>query len=134
MLPWLLSSAAARLHLRLTAFLLCPYILLGAASSCIFLTQSLRLLPFPCGLLLLPPPTRSLLQLGAPCLLVRPPRPYSALLGPRLLLHRRHRTTRPSSAVPGRRRLHSLRALLPLRLLALWAQPLPILARPPGLL
>ena len=35
------------------AFLLCNYVLLGAASSCIFLTLSLRLLPSPCGLLLL---------------------------------------------------------------------------------
>jgi hypothetical protein len=34
------------------AFLLCNYALLGAASSCIFLTLSLRLLPSPCGLLL----------------------------------------------------------------------------------
>jgi hypothetical protein len=34
------------------AFLLCNYALLGAASSCIFLTLSLRLLPTPCGLLL----------------------------------------------------------------------------------
>uniref|UniRef100_A0A0D3EXC5 Uncharacterized protein n=1 Tax=Oryza barthii TaxID=65489 RepID=A0A0D3EXC5_9ORYZ len=35
------------------AFLLCNYALLGAASSCIFLTLSLRLLPSPCGVLLL---------------------------------------------------------------------------------
>ncbi|KQK11009.1 uncharacterized protein LOC100838770 [Brachypodium distachyon] len=34
------------------AFLLCNYALLAAASSCIFLTLSLRLLPSPCGLLL----------------------------------------------------------------------------------
>ncbi|XP_038970232.1 uncharacterized protein LOC103706049 [Phoenix dactylifera] len=34
-------------------FLLCNYILLGAASSCIFLTLSLRLIPSPCGLLLI---------------------------------------------------------------------------------
>ncbi|XP_072973296.1 uncharacterized protein [Typha angustifolia] len=33
-------------------FLLCNYVLLGAASSCIFLTLSLRLIPSPCGLLL----------------------------------------------------------------------------------
>jgi hypothetical protein len=35
------------------AFLLCNYVLLGAASSCIFLTLSLRLLPSTCGLLLI---------------------------------------------------------------------------------
>ncbi|KAL5222544.1 hypothetical protein ABZP36_027257 [Zizania latifolia] len=35
------------------AFMLCSYVLLGAASSCIFLTLSLRLIPSPCGLLLL---------------------------------------------------------------------------------
>ncbi|VAH20904.1 unnamed protein product [Triticum turgidum subsp. durum] len=34
------------------AFLLCNYLLLGAASGCIFLTISLRLVPSPCGLLL----------------------------------------------------------------------------------
>ncbi|XP_042505131.1 uncharacterized protein LOC122081847 [Macadamia integrifolia] len=34
-------------------FLLCNYLLLGAASSCIFLTLSLRLLPSVCGLFLI---------------------------------------------------------------------------------
>ena len=34
------------------SFLLCNYFLLGAASGCIFLTLSLRLVPSPCGLLL----------------------------------------------------------------------------------
>ncbi|CAN6288577.1 unnamed protein product [Urochloa humidicola] len=34
------------------AFLLCNYMLLGAASACIFLTLSLRLAPSACGLLL----------------------------------------------------------------------------------
>ncbi|KAG8086052.1 hypothetical protein GUJ93_ZPchr0010g8189 [Zizania palustris] len=34
------------------AFLICNYLLLGAASGCIFLTLSLRLVPSPCGLLL----------------------------------------------------------------------------------
>ncbi|CAL9003813.1 unnamed protein product [Prunus brigantina] len=34
-------------------FLLCNYILLGAASSCIFLTLSLRLLPSVCGFFLI---------------------------------------------------------------------------------
>jgi hypothetical protein len=34
------------------AFLLCNYTLLGAASACIFLTLSLRLVPSACGLLL----------------------------------------------------------------------------------
>ncbi|XP_042475947.1 uncharacterized protein LOC122057761 [Macadamia integrifolia] len=34
-------------------FLLCNYLLLGAASSCIFLTLSLRLLPSICGLFLI---------------------------------------------------------------------------------
>ncbi|KAI4966724.1 hypothetical protein ZWY2020_044284 [Hordeum vulgare] len=34
------------------AFLLCNYLLLAAASGCIFLTLSLRLVPSPCGLLL----------------------------------------------------------------------------------
>ncbi|XP_062105144.1 uncharacterized protein LOC133816852 [Humulus lupulus] len=34
-------------------FLLCNYILLGAASSCIFLTLSLRLLPSVCGVFLI---------------------------------------------------------------------------------
>jgi hypothetical protein len=34
------------------AFLLCNYTMLGAASACIFLTLSLRLLPSACGLLL----------------------------------------------------------------------------------
>jgi hypothetical protein len=34
------------------AFLLCNYTLLGAASASIFLTLSLRLVPFACGLLL----------------------------------------------------------------------------------
>ncbi|XP_042940806.1 uncharacterized protein LOC122275699 [Carya illinoinensis] len=34
-------------------FLLCNYILLGAASSCIFLTISLRLFPSACGFLLI---------------------------------------------------------------------------------
>ncbi|EAY98630.1 hypothetical protein OsI_20555 [Oryza sativa Indica Group] len=41
----------AGVHTR-RAFLLCNYLLLGAASGCIFLTLSLRLLPSPCGLLL----------------------------------------------------------------------------------
>ncbi|CAA7396627.1 unnamed protein product [Spirodela intermedia] len=35
------------------AFLLCNYILLGAASSCIFLTLSLRLIPSLCGFFLI---------------------------------------------------------------------------------
>ncbi|KAL6614010.1 hypothetical protein ACP70R_036280 [Stipagrostis hirtigluma subsp. patula] len=43
---------AGKSHTR-KAFMLCNYLLLGAASSCIFLTLSLRLLPSPCGLLLL---------------------------------------------------------------------------------
>ncbi|KAG8068095.1 hypothetical protein GUJ93_ZPchr0005g14761 [Zizania palustris] len=34
------------------SFLFCNYLLLGAASGCIFLTLSLRLVPSPCGLLL----------------------------------------------------------------------------------
>ncbi|RWV79038.1 hypothetical protein GW17_00059895 [Ensete ventricosum] len=34
-------------------FLFCNYTLLGAATSCVFLTLSLRLLPSPCGLLLI---------------------------------------------------------------------------------
>ncbi|RWW29898.1 hypothetical protein BHE74_00013630 [Ensete ventricosum] len=34
------------------AFLFCNYTLLGAATSCVFLTLSLRLIPSPCGLLL----------------------------------------------------------------------------------
>ncbi|XP_078435056.1 uncharacterized protein LOC144706056 [Wolffia australiana] len=35
------------------AFLLCNYVLLGAASSCIFLTLSLRLIPSLCGFFLI---------------------------------------------------------------------------------
>ncbi|XP_020088805.1 uncharacterized protein LOC109710550 [Ananas comosus] len=46
------SDAASTPHTH-KVFLLCNYILLGAASSCIFLTLSLRLLPSPCGLLLI---------------------------------------------------------------------------------
>lgn len=44
------SLAHYRTH---KVFLLCNYVLLGAASSCIFLTLSLRLLPSGCGLLLI---------------------------------------------------------------------------------
>ena len=44
--------ASGKVHTH-KAFLLCNYALLGAASSCIFLTLSLRLLPSPCGLLLI---------------------------------------------------------------------------------
>nr|CAD1838961.1 unnamed protein product [Ananas comosus var. bracteatus] len=46
------SDAASTPHTH-KVFLLCNYILLGAASSCVFLTLSLRLLPSPCGLLLI---------------------------------------------------------------------------------
>uniref|UniRef100_A0A453G5B8 Uncharacterized protein n=4 Tax=Triticinae TaxID=1648030 RepID=A0A453G5B8_AEGTS len=45
------AMASGKVHTH-KAFLLCNYALLGAASSCIFLTLSLRLLPSPCGLLL----------------------------------------------------------------------------------
>uniref|UniRef100_A0A0D9V8Y7 Cytochrome b561 domain-containing protein n=1 Tax=Leersia perrieri TaxID=77586 RepID=A0A0D9V8Y7_9ORYZ len=44
---------AASNHHTHRAFLLCSYALLGAASASIFLTLSLRLLPSPCGLLLI---------------------------------------------------------------------------------
>ncbi|CAD5178043.1 unnamed protein product [Musa acuminata subsp. malaccensis] len=44
------SPAHCRAH---KAFLLSNYVLLGAASSCIFLTLSLRLLPSACGFLLI---------------------------------------------------------------------------------
>ncbi|KAJ7973650.1 Transmembrane protein [Quillaja saponaria] len=40
-------------HRTQKVFLLCNYILLGAASSCIFLTLSLRLIPSICGFLLI---------------------------------------------------------------------------------
>ncbi|XP_047331467.1 uncharacterized protein LOC124935043 [Impatiens glandulifera] len=40
-------------HFTHKIFLLCNYILLGAASSCIFLTLSLRLIPSLCGFLLI---------------------------------------------------------------------------------
>ncbi|KAG6476681.1 hypothetical protein ZIOFF_065927 [Zingiber officinale] len=44
-----LLPAHCRAH---KSFLLSNYVLLGAASSCIFLTLSLRLVPSPCGFLL----------------------------------------------------------------------------------
>ncbi|KAK4796437.1 hypothetical protein SAY86_028763 [Trapa natans] len=44
------SSSQYHVH---KVFLLCNYILLGAASSCIFLTLSLRLLPSLCGFFLI---------------------------------------------------------------------------------
>ncbi|CAI9090802.1 OLC1v1025656C1 [Oldenlandia corymbosa var. corymbosa] len=40
-------------HHTLKIFLLCNYIILGAASSCIFLTLSLRLVPSLCGFFLI---------------------------------------------------------------------------------
>ncbi|KAM0940677.1 hypothetical protein DsansV1_C18g0152801 [Dioscorea sansibarensis] len=47
------SSSMSRPHYHThKAFLLTNYLLLGAASSCIFLTLSLRLVPSPSGLLL----------------------------------------------------------------------------------
>ncbi|KAI0510671.1 uncharacterized protein LOC110108519 [Dendrobium catenatum] len=48
-----LSSSASSRHHTHQAYLLTNYLLIGAASSCIFLTLSLRLLPSPCGLLLI---------------------------------------------------------------------------------
>ncbi|CAL9081778.1 unnamed protein product [Musa textilis] len=48
--PEAASPAHCRAH---KSFLLCNYVLLGAASSCIFLTLSLRLIPSACGLLLI---------------------------------------------------------------------------------
>ncbi|KAJ7978300.1 Transmembrane protein [Quillaja saponaria] len=47
------SSVTQSHHHTQKVFLLCNYILLGAASSCIFLTLSLRLLPSVCGFLLI---------------------------------------------------------------------------------
>ncbi|XP_074565712.1 uncharacterized protein LOC141822184 [Curcuma longa] len=47
--PAACSPAHRRAH---KAFLLSNYVLLGAASSCVFLTLSLRLIPSACGLLL----------------------------------------------------------------------------------
>lgn len=46
------SSVAGHSH-TYKVFLFCNYILLGAASSCIFLTLSLRLLPSLCGFFLI---------------------------------------------------------------------------------
>ncbi|XP_075485520.1 uncharacterized protein LOC142525210 [Primulina tabacum] len=46
------SSSSSEHHHTHKVFLLCNYILLGAASSCIFLTLSLRLIPSLCGFLL----------------------------------------------------------------------------------
>ncbi|PKA59290.1 hypothetical protein AXF42_Ash001384 [Apostasia shenzhenica] len=46
-------SSTLRLHRTHQAYLLTNYLLIGGASSCIFLTLSLRLLPSPCGLLLI---------------------------------------------------------------------------------
>lgn len=46
------SSSPASYHVH-KLFLLCNYILLGAASSCIFLTLSLRLIPSACGFFLI---------------------------------------------------------------------------------
>ncbi|XP_022965972.1 uncharacterized protein LOC111465691 [Cucurbita maxima] len=44
------SPSISRSHYNIhKLFLLCNYILLGAASSCIFLTLSLRLIPSVCG-------------------------------------------------------------------------------------
>lgn len=45
-------SSSSQYHVH-KVFLLCNYILLGAASSCIFLTLSLRLLPSLCGFFLI---------------------------------------------------------------------------------
>ncbi|KAK8961024.1 hypothetical protein KSP40_PGU013747 [Platanthera guangdongensis] len=47
------AAAAARRQHTHQSYLLTNYLLLGAASGCIFLTLSLRLLPSPCGLLLI---------------------------------------------------------------------------------
>ncbi|KAJ4798825.1 transmembrane protein [Rhynchospora pubera] len=47
------SSSNPSLYHTRKAFLLSNYILLGAASGCIFLTLSLRLIPSLCGLLLI---------------------------------------------------------------------------------
>ncbi|XP_010258456.2 PREDICTED: uncharacterized protein LOC104598223 [Nelumbo nucifera] len=48
------SSSTGQSHYHThKVFLLCNYILLGAASSCIFLTLSLRLVPSLCGFLLI---------------------------------------------------------------------------------
>ncbi|XP_058094297.1 uncharacterized protein LOC131240204 [Magnolia sinica] len=47
------SSMAQSHHHTHKAFLLCNYILIGAASSCIFLTLSLRLIPAVCGIVLI---------------------------------------------------------------------------------
>ncbi|VVA13160.1 PREDICTED: unknown [Prunus dulcis] len=46
------ARSASQYHTH-KVFLLCNYILLGAASSCIFLTLSLRLLPSVCGFFLI---------------------------------------------------------------------------------
>ncbi|KAG0476726.1 hypothetical protein HPP92_013567 [Vanilla planifolia] len=46
-------SSNTRQHHTHQAHLLANYLLIGAASSCIFLTLSLRLIPSPCGLLLI---------------------------------------------------------------------------------
>lgn len=46
-------SESHKYHHTHKVFLLCNYILLGAASSCIFLTLSLRLLPSVCGFFLI---------------------------------------------------------------------------------
>ncbi|CAL9091185.1 unnamed protein product [Musa acuminata var. zebrina] len=48
-----LSTASSHYCHTHKAFLFCNYTLLGAATSCVFLTLSLRLLPSACGLLLI---------------------------------------------------------------------------------
>ncbi|XP_074586072.1 uncharacterized protein LOC141841776 [Curcuma longa] len=48
-----LGGSTSRYSHTHKAFLFCNYTLLGAATSCVFLTLSLRLLPSPCGLLLI---------------------------------------------------------------------------------
>ncbi|MQL95350.1 hypothetical protein Taro_028015 [Colocasia esculenta] len=47
------ADAPQSSHVTRKALLFCNYVLLGAASSCIFLTLSLRLFPSPCGLSLI---------------------------------------------------------------------------------
>ncbi|KAH0775671.1 hypothetical protein KY290_007082 [Solanum tuberosum] len=47
------AEISESLHRTRKFFLLCNYILLGAASSCIFLTLSLRLIPSLCGFFLI---------------------------------------------------------------------------------
>ncbi|XP_048137178.1 uncharacterized protein LOC115748362 [Rhodamnia argentea] len=48
-----MSASSAHYYHTHKVFLLCNYVLLGAASSCIFLTLSLRLLPSICGFFLI---------------------------------------------------------------------------------